>query len=283
MNTDSAYFITSDGVRLHYLEAGQGKPLVMLPGWTQSAKSFSKQFAALSGSFRCLALDFRGHGESERPTYGYRVSRFAHDCFEFLNYLCLENAILLGHSAGCAVIWDFIDLFGEDRLHALILCDQPITFLKRPGWSETECHNYGALIEGNDALAQADAIAGSGGETVFRDFLSNMFSPEFSKSEIERVVAGSLRMPLSAAADLMISVMQTDFRDLLPRIRRPVLCIGGKRSHLGPRVMPWISSRIPNSQLAMIDAQHFVHLEKPNRFNEEIQAFLSQIEAVFST
>jgi len=278
MKSSSSYFTTNDGVKLHYLEAGCGRPLVLLPGWTQPAAGFSRQFAALSDSFRCLALDFRGHGESERPTYGYRVSRLARDCLEFLDHLRLDNAVLLGHSAGCVVIWSFIDLFGEDRVRALILCDEPITFLKRPGWSETECREYGASADGNDALAQAAAIAGPDGERVLRDFISHEFSPEFPEAEMASVIEGSLRMPRSVAAELMLSVMRADFRDLLPRIRRPTLCIGGRRSHLGPRAMPWIASQLAKAQLAMIDARHFVHLENPDAFNSAVRGFLERLE-----
>jgi non-heme chloroperoxidase len=274
----SAFFTTNDGVRLHYLEAGQGRPLVFLPGWTQPAEGFSGQLAALSDSFRCLALDFRGHGESDRPTHGYRVARLARDCFDFLDHLGLEEAVLLGHSAGCVVIWSFIDLFGEDRLRAVVLSDEPIAFIKRPGWSERECRDFGASADGNEALAQAAAIAGPEGERVLCDFLSREFSSEFPESEVARVIEGSLKMPRDAAAALMLSVMQADFRDLLPRIRRPTLCIGGERSHLGPAVMPWIASRIPNARLAMIDARHFVHLERPGAFNAAVRGFLEQIE-----
>lgn len=250
---------------------------MLLPGWTQPAEGFSGQLVALSDSFRCLALDFRGHGESERPTYGYRVSRLARDCSDFLDHLGLEDAVLLGHSAGCVVIWSFIDLFGQDSVRALILCDEPITFLKRPGWSEAECRKYGASAEGNEALAQAAAVAGPDGERVLRDFLSREFSPEFPESEVARVIEGSLKMPRGAAAELMLSIMQADFRDLLPRIRRPALCIGGTRSHLGPEAMPWIASRIPTARLVMIDARHFVHLENPGLFNATVRDFLEQI------
>jgi non-heme chloroperoxidase len=280
LESRSAYFTTSDGVRLHYLEAGEGTPLVLLPGWTQPAAGFSGQLAALSDSFRCLALDFRGHGESDRPTYGYRVSRLARDCLEFLDHLRLKDAILIGHSAGCVVIWSFIDLFGEDRVRALVLCDEPIALVRRPEWSEMESRSYGASVDGNEALAQAAAIAGPHGERALREFLSNEFSPDLPEAVAARVIEGSLKMPREAAAELMLSVMQADFRDLLPRINAPTLCVGGKRSHLGPAAMAWIASRIREARLTMIDARHFVHLERPNEFNAAVRAFLEQIETV---
>ena len=51
-------FVTSDGVRLHYLEAGSGdRAIVFIPGWLMPAAVFERQLAALSGEFRILALD----------------------------------------------------------------------------------------------------------------------------------------------------------------------------------------------------------------------------------
>jgi non-heme chloroperoxidase len=276
----SEYFTTSDGVKLHYLDQGTGPAIVLLPGWTQPASGFAAQREGLSAGFRCLALDFRGHGESERPAHGYRVSRLARDCLDFLDHLGLNDAVLLGHSAGCTVIWSLIDLFGQDRIRALVLCDEMLAFIKRPEWSEAECRRYGAVVGAEDAMSMAAALAGPDGEAMLRGFLANEFSPGFSKAEIDQVIEGSLKMPRGAAADLMISVMQADFRDVLPLIRRPTLCIGGARSHLGPEVMPWIAACIPGAKAVMLDARHFVHLESPVEFNAAVLAFLRGVDGV---
>lgn len=272
--TSSEYFTTSDGVKLHYLDRGSGPPLVMLPGWTQPASGFSAQLEALSDTFRCLALDYRGHGQSERPTHGYRVSRLAKDCLDFLNHLEIHDAVLLGHSAGCALIWSFIDLFGQGRIHALVFCDQMIAGVKRSEWSEAECRKYGAGAGGDEAMAMAATIAGPDGEQILRDFLAGMFPSEFPKADIARVIEGSLKVPRMAAAGLLLDVMHADFRDVLPRIQRPTLCIGGTKSHLGPEVMPWIASRIHGAKGVMMDAGHFVHLEKSVAFNATVRTFL---------
>lgn len=278
-NPPSAYFTTNDGVRLHYLDKGVGPPIILLPGWTQPASGFSAQLEALSSVARCLALDFRGHGESERPQHGYRVSRLAGDCRDFLDHLGLPNAVLLGHSAGCTVIWSFIDLFGHDRIRALVLCDEMVAFIRRPEWSQEECRKYGASTGGDEALSLAAAVGGPDGEQVLRGFLAKEFSPDFPSGDMARMIEGSMKIPRKAAAELMISVMQADFRDLLPLIRRPTLCIGGKKSHLGPEVMPWIASRIPGATVAMINARHFVHLENPVEFNAAVHKFLKVVDS----
>jgi hypothetical protein len=70
---------TNDGVKLHYLEAGSGSPLVMIPGWSQSAMEFKYQLTGLSDKYHVYALDMRGHGESAKPNHGYRIQRLSAD------------------------------------------------------------------------------------------------------------------------------------------------------------------------------------------------------------
>jgi pimeloyl-ACP methyl ester carboxylesterase len=100
----------------------------MIPGFSQSAAEFGKQIDGLSRFYRVLAIDLRGHGESSKPDYGYRVSRLAADLRDFIESLELQNVTLLGHSLGCTVIWCYWDLFGGQRVSRLVLVDQtPVT------------------------------------------------------------------------------------------------------------------------------------------------------------
>ena len=86
-------------------------------------------------------------------------------------------------------------------------------------------------------------------------------------------------MPRDAAAALARDVMQADFSDVLPRIGAPTLCIGGKQSHIGSDVMPYMARCIPDAQLVMLDTRHFVHLEQPLAFNEAVRTFFNSLAA----
>ena len=57
----SGWTITGDGVQVHHLEAGSGPAVVLLPGWSLTAQTFSAQLAELSLSRRVVAVDHRGH------------------------------------------------------------------------------------------------------------------------------------------------------------------------------------------------------------------------------
>jgi pimeloyl-ACP methyl ester carboxylesterase len=117
-------FKTSDDVSLSYISAGRGKPLVLIHGWSQSAEQFKYQISAFAQRYHIVAIDLRGHGKSEKVTYGYRISRLSKDIQELIDFLQLEKPHLLGHSIGCAVIWSYIDLFGTNEMDRLVLVDQ---------------------------------------------------------------------------------------------------------------------------------------------------------------
>ena len=55
-------FVTSDGVKINYLESGRGRPVVMIPGWSQTAAMFQDQITAFSENYRVIAVDMAGDG-----------------------------------------------------------------------------------------------------------------------------------------------------------------------------------------------------------------------------
>ena len=75
---------TNDGVTLRYEEAGSGKPLICIPGWSQTAAQFKHQLSGLSDRYRVIAVDMRGHGESDKPDNGYTIQRLAKDVQDLL-------------------------------------------------------------------------------------------------------------------------------------------------------------------------------------------------------
>src|SRR5882762_3821756 len=117
----SKYLRTNDGVRLHYLEAGAGKTIVLVHGISQTAEQFKFQIEGLADRYRVIALDLRGHGESEKPNFGLKIHRLAQDLREALVATNADDVTLLGHSMGCSVIWAYWELFGADRLGKIVL------------------------------------------------------------------------------------------------------------------------------------------------------------------
>src|SRR5262245_61191247 len=102
-------FITPDGVRLDYTQAGDpgGRPIVLIAGFKAPATSWKAQSAALAkAGYRVIALDRRGHGTSELGAVEHStMRRHGADVLQLVELLQLEHAVLVGGSMGGNVIW----------------------------------------------------------------------------------------------------------------------------------------------------------------------------------
>ena len=98
-------FVNSDRLRFHYLEWDNNGPPIMLAHGTGFHAYVWKPIAQLlSQSFRVLALDQRGHGDSSKPEGGYGWNDFGDDLHRFLGALGLAHVTTVGHSAGATAI-----------------------------------------------------------------------------------------------------------------------------------------------------------------------------------
>ena len=274
----SRHIPTNDGVTLHYLEAGSGPPLVMIPGWSQTAEQFKYQIEGLCDRYRCIAIDMRGHGESEKVSFGYKIQRLAKDLHDVLTGLDLNKVALLGHSMGCSVIWCYWDLFGADRIGNLILVDQPPFLMSNPAWSDSERGASGAIFDCETVLKLCNALAGPDGEPTTMKSIGNMLSSSISDEQKTWIIAQNLKFPREYAARLLYNHSMQDWRDVIPRLSVPTLVIGGKASHIPWKSQAWIHEQIPNSELVLFDkdegGHHFMFISCPDKFNRVIVTFL---------
>jgi pimeloyl-ACP methyl ester carboxylesterase len=97
-------FTATDGVKIHYLEAGKGTPVVLIHGYTGNAKGnwFSNGVAeALAKNHRVVAIDCRGHGQSEKPHEAAKYGpQMAKDVLEMMDHLKIAKAHVHGYSMG---------------------------------------------------------------------------------------------------------------------------------------------------------------------------------------
>lgn len=129
----------SDGVRLHYREAGTGRPLVFVHGWTMSGAFFGPQFERLADRYRCIAPDLRGCGDSESRAGTHTMARLAQDVHELLSGLDLRDVVLVGWSMGGGITMHYLDRYGPARLSGVGLIDFPPRFEEDPAVVDRVC------------------------------------------------------------------------------------------------------------------------------------------------
>jgi pimeloyl-ACP methyl ester carboxylesterase len=115
-------FVNVNGIRLHYLDwGGEGETLLFLTGMGCSAHIFNDFAPRFTDRFHVLALDRRGHGDSDYPETGYDADTLTEDLRQFLNALKIEKAILAGHSMAYIELCHFAARYPERVLKLIFL------------------------------------------------------------------------------------------------------------------------------------------------------------------
>lgn len=257
---ESRFFQTSDGVRLHYLEAGpraaNAPPLVIVPGWCMPAWLFEPQLRGLSSRFRVIVLDPRGQGRSDIPDHGYDHVRRGADIGDLLDALRLPRAVVLGWSLGVLDTLGYVATRGDARVAGLILVDNSV--------GEDPPPTAPGPRPPRPQLSR---------EEWMRRFVRGMFRHPPSQATLDRLTSEALRMP-SAASQALLSypVPRSYWRDAVYSTSRPVLYavrprFAGQAANL--------AARHPNAETVVFaEAGHAMFADEPDRFNAMVTDFV---------
>jgi pimeloyl-ACP methyl ester carboxylesterase len=100
-------FADIDGVRLHYLGAGRGDPVVLLHGFAETSHMWLPLISELAGRFTVIAPDLRGFGQSAAPHDGYTKKAMAQDIHALVQSLGYNRIRLVGHDIGLMVAYAY--------------------------------------------------------------------------------------------------------------------------------------------------------------------------------
>jgi len=264
----SGHFRTSDGVELHYLEAGSGPALVFVPGWTMPAEIWVPQLRHFASTHRVVALDPRGHGRSEKPTYGYHPLRRSRDIGELLEHLGGEPAVVAGWSLGVPEAVVCAQEFGTDAVRAFVLVD----------WD----------IAGNEPMDEEGlAFIRSRVERVLLDrpaytraFVASLYATQRTEAYLDRITQASLAMPDNAAALVTANVAlfgPLDLRPALRAVERPMLFVFSSLDWAVAAAEKARRDR-PNDRVEVIEGtSHALFVDKPEEFNRLLEEFLASL------
>lgn len=277
---DYKHFTLSDGTKLAYLDSGRGEPVLLLAGWSQSVAQYKHQFEAFSENHRLIAMDWRGHGQSDKPAGGYRVVRFAQDLRDFVKGLGLADLTVVAHSVGASVVWAYLDAYGSGGIKRLVFIDKGAAETAKPDWDATTADIRGSSILELSGLSQFYhnvLCSTTVPQTV--ELLRRLFSQDFSEEELAWVAAENLLMPRPHAAALLWDIALDDWSDLFPCIQLPTLVVGAEASLYSAASQRWIAAQCPNGRAEIFEADdggsHFMFMENPERFNRAVLDFIA--------
>ena len=253
----SGYFTTSDGVRLHYLEAGSGPAIVFVPGWMNPAWIWEPQIQHFSKKYRVVALDPRSQGESEQVTEGHYPERRAQDVKELMEHLQLPPAVLVGFSMGVGEVLSYVDQFGTGQLRGVVLVDDRIG-------SENNIQELKHLL---GYIKQFNLNS----RQFIEQFLPIAFKQPQPEEYIEKVRAAALKIPANTAIALLAGYMGRDWRPVLEKLDKPVLYTITKSLESQGEML---KTKLPSARVELFpEAGHVLFVDETERFNAILEEF----------
>ena len=255
------YFKTTDGVRLHYLEAGKGEQtLVFIPGWVMPAAVFEQQLLLLSTQFRVLAFDPRSQGLSELTALSHAPQRRMRDMDEFLKAANVKNFILAGWSLGVLESLDYLANYQPKGLRGLILIDNSV--------------GEGRPPKGGASTFQQTMNDPKKREAYLRAFCKDIYRETPPPLLAQAVLDSAMRVPPKIAIQLMNQPYPREYwRETLEKQNVPVLFIA--RPWLKEQGEALLSKRPANLITVKILEKpgHALFVDDPTTFNEVTRTF----------
>ena len=260
-----------NGIEMFYLEMGppDAEPLVMIMGWGGDHTAWAFQFPVFSQTYRVIAFDNRGAGQTESPDAPYSVRGMADDTVGLLDALKVDRAHICGLSMG-GLIAQELALAYPDRVRTLQL---HVTLGRLDGWLRFR----GESMAWMRALDQREPFT--------KMLLSWVLSPatfERKPELVQVLIARALdnpypttRVGFERQAQAMEGITTLA---RLSQLRMPTLITFGADDIMVPtRFGRELAAHIPHAEVVEIpDAGHLHMIEQPEAFNEAVLGFLAK-------
>ncbi len=267
------YIEVEPNVRLHITDAGQGRPIVLIPGWPLSDEMYEYQYNDLiNHNFRVIGITLRGFGKSDKPYGKYDYDVHAADIRKILNQLKIKNAVLGGFSMGGAIAIRVAATDEGDVISKLALFGAAA-----PIWTKRDDFPYNLPKSAVDDLIALN----------YKDrpkLLAN-FGKIFSATEtaLNEGIAGwlngiNISSSSYAMAQCLIALRDTDLRSDLAKITIPTLIMHGKKDKICSfDLAEQMKAGIANSHIvAFENSGHSLFLEETRKFNDELLKFAKE-------
>lgn len=254
----SRFFVASDGVRLHYLQAGSGHTLVFVPGWTMPAEIWAAQLRRFAHDYRVVALDPRSQGDSEIAPAGHDAERRASDIKELLDALAVDRVVLIGWSLAVLESLTYVRRHGTRRIAGLVLVDNSIGEEPPPSFDPTFLER---LVSDREATTEG--------------FVRGMYRQTRDEEYYRYIVQRSLKTPIEAAVALLSNrEPRRVWREIVYGIDRPLLYAVSPR--FGEQALN-LKRNKPGVEIEIFEhAGHALFVDEAERFNALLERFVHE-------
>lgn len=262
--------VQCNGADLCYEERGNGPTILFLHGAFAGLRYLEPQLIGLSEEFHTVALDFRGHGRSEKTERGHTLSQYSRDVQAFLEQLELTDVAVVGWSMGALVSWEYVDQFGTERIRALVDIDM------EPSTYQQEDYEFGTYTV--DGMRETLGRMQTNPLELTDESIEALLKEPPSRELRNMMFDEGTRTPPSIQGAMLLDLM-SDYRNVLPDIDVPTLvCAGADEKWRGVANVKYATELIQDARSELFERSgHCMTVEEPERFNRVLGEFLRSI------
>ncbi len=278
-NGFKSQFAVVNGVKLHFVEGGEGPVVVLIPGWPQTWYAWRKIMPELASNYRVIAVDLRGMGESNRPETGYDTLTLANDISALMAHVGASRYSVVGHDIGMWVAYPLAATHGG-QIEKLVVSEAhipgvtpPVPMLQPPDVNARLTQfMFNRLPELPEFL-----IAGREAAYI-RWVIEHMayWPDRVAIDEYARAysVPGAIKAGCEYYRAIPVTIQQnTDFKK--QKLKMPVLALGGSHG-AGKDTIETMKLIAEDVKARMIEqCGHYTPEECPEEFLREVMSFLS--------
>lgn len=269
---ESKYVTVAPDVELHYLEKGEGKPMIFIPGLTFAGEIFKAQLEYFSKDYRVIAIDPRGQGLSTKTVHGNDYLTHGKDVAALMDALGLEEVVLVGWSTGNLEVWSYIQQFGKEKVKAAITIDMsPLPLSPDPLW-----WTEGTMDE-LSAVATQVMISPEGTRDFFSEYATGiMIQHEMEPAELEYLLDISGKTPYWICSALFANAIFSNYFDTAKMVGECVPSLMFIAEHWADVAKPFVEKNFPGTETFVMGG-HLMFYEYPERWNQVLEEFLNRI------
>ncbi len=252
------------GIRMHYRDGGRGKPILFVPGYSATVDTWNYAVLDLHGRYRCICVDLRGHGESDKPYSEYTYDEMCGDLQAFVETLDLKDVTLVGWSMGAGVGLKYVTRFNPDRRVTRLVMVAPAT----PRFVRTDSEPFGMTPE--EAEGALEGIRRGLPEVMAAFADRNFKRTDMQATQTWFLYSHWLRMPAYVGYKYFKTLITEDLRELVGEVDLPVLICHSRDDqvcHWG--WVEYMAQRLRDCRVVWFEnSGHALMVEEPDRFSQ---------------
>lgn len=284
MNNIASKFVTIQGSKMHYLEAGSGDPILFLHGIPTSSYLWRKIIPHLATLGRCIALDLIGFGQSDKPDINYSVFDHIHYLEKFIETLKLRDITLIMHGWGSVIGFDYA-MKNERNCKGLVFYEAFLRSLEVDNELALPFQEQIATLQEEqneltlNGISFVDRmIAPNMMATLSNDDLDHYRQPFKEKGTTKPILQYIKELP--GSNNSKVDKLIAEYTKKLTQSQLPKLLLYSVPGFIMTiNTVMWAKNNLPNIEIIDVGEElHFAQESNPDLLGESISVWLQGIE-----